>query len=136
KITRAAELSGWAIALFDVPIVYLLQRSSFEHTPNPGAAAGVTIAIFGVFVVISLLTLDPRQVAATAVSGSVLGVLLQTEAGVSALGRLPTPLVLALTGAAGYVLYGRLIDVMRRLLDDARHRKQLEAHLQHADRMA
>lgn len=133
---RAAELSGYAIAFFDMPIVYALQRAGFASNGNPTAVAGFTVGIFCALVAISLLTLDHKQTAATVLSGTLLGLLLQTEAGISVGGRLSTPLVLGLVGTAGWFMHARLLDVTRRLLEDVEQRKKLEAHLQHADRMA
>lgn len=126
----AAELSGYAIAFFDIPVIYLLQRDS------PPTAAGVTVAIFVALVTASLLALDTKQTVATVVSGSVFGVLLQHQAGIALGGQLTTPLVLGLTGVAGHILSSRLLDASKRLLEGTQQKQVLESHLQHADRMA
>ncbi len=136
RFTRAAELSGYAIAFFDIPVVYLLQRGSFAASTSPGAVAGFTVAIFAVLVAISLLSLDSRQTLAAVTSGAALGMLLQYEAGITAGGMLATPLILGLVGLAGHFVSKRLIEVTQRLLLDAERKKELEAHLRHADRMS
>jgi len=136
RFTRAAELSGYAIAFFDMPVIYLLQRGSFAASTSPGAVAGFTVAIFAVLVAISLLSLDSHQTAATVTSGTVLAMLLQHEAGITLGGMLATPPILVLVGLAGHLVSMRLIEVTHRLMIDSERKKQLENHLQHADRMA
>lgn len=136
KNRRAAELSGYAIAFFDIPVVYLLQRQSFATSTSPVAVAGFTVAVLTALVAVSLLTLDSRQTAATVGTGTLFGMLLQNQAGITLGGQLSTPLVLGLTGVAGHLLSSRLFEVTRRLIEDAKHKKEMEDHLQHADRMA
>jgi signal transduction histidine kinase len=131
-----AELSGYALAFFDIPVVYLLQRSTFEASTSAGAVAGFTIALFALIIAASVLSLDARQIAATALSGTVFGIALQTEAGITLGGRISTPVVLGLTALAGYFLYRRLLELTRRLLEDEQRRREIEQHLEHADRMA
>ncbi|MBL8950575.1 MAG: GHKL domain-containing protein [Myxococcaceae bacterium] len=136
RFTRAAELSVYAIALFDMPVIYALQRQSFAGSTSPGAVAGFTVAIFAVLVALSLLALDSRSTLVTVASGTVLAMLLQLEAGITPGGMLSTPVVLGLVGVTGHLVSKRLVEVTRRLLVDAEKRKELEVHLHHADRMA
>src|SRR4051794_6680344 len=70
-----------------------------------------TVALFGVGVAVSALSLDLVQIAWAALIGSVLVL-------------------------AGSFVYARLLDVMQRVLADTKRREALESHLQHADRMA
>ncbi|MBK7861406.1 MAG: hypothetical protein IPJ65_22885 [Archangiaceae bacterium] len=133
---RAAGLAGFAIAFFDMPVMCVLQRASFSTSTSPGAVAGFTIAIFAVLVAVSLLSLDHRQTSATVLSGTVLGMLLQADAGISLGGMLSTPLVLGLTGVAGGALQQRLVHLTRRLLTDAVHTQRLEQAVHHNERMA
>ena len=136
KWELVARMSGYAIALVDIPLVYLLQRSTFDGSTSPGAVAGFTIGLYALMVAVSALSLDVRQMVASAVTGSIFGIGLQTEAGISVGGRISTIPVLGLTAVAGWFLFRRLVSVTTRLLEDAEQRKELQTHLEHNDRMA
>lgn len=127
---------AFGLAVVDVPLVYLFQRSSFETSTSAGAVAGFTIALYAIIVAVSALSLDVKQLTTVTVVASAFGIALQTEAGITLGGRASTVVVLGLTALAGYLLFRRLIALMSRLLDDVTYRRKLQAQLEHSDRMA
>lgn len=136
RFKKAARRFAWGLALVDVPIVYLLQRSTFDSSTSPGAVAGFTIGIFALMVALAALSIDVQQIAAVAVSASVFGVVLQSQAGISVGGRVAAVVVLAFTALGGFVLYRRLLALTGRLLEDLTFRRKLQAELEHSERMA
>ncbi|MFT3712519.1 MAG: HAMP domain-containing sensor histidine kinase [Archangium sp.] len=124
------------LALVDVPLVYLFQRGTFDTSTSAGAVAGFTIALYAVIVAVSALSLDVKQVAAVAVIASGFGIALQLEAGISIGGCVSTLVVLGVTAIAGFLLFRRLISLMKRLLDDVAYRRKLQQQLEHSDRMS
>lgn len=132
----AGRRFAWALALLDVPLIYLLQRSTFESSSSPGAVAGFTIGIFAGVVAVAALSLDLRQLGAVTLSAMVFGVVLQREAGISVGGQVAAVVVLGFTALAGMLLYRRMLSLTQRLLDDVAYRRKLQAELEHADRMA
>ena len=68
----AARFMSLAIALVDMPMVFLIQWATFPTTPVPSAVAGYTLGIYVLLLVIEALSLDQRKIyftAAVAASG-------------------------------------------------------------------
>ena len=78
----AARFMSLAIALVDMPMVFLLQWATFPTTPVPSAVAGYTLGIYVLLLVIESLSLDQRKIYFTAAVGACFEGLLQQLAGV------------------------------------------------------
>jgi adenylate cyclase len=79
---RVAHWAGAAVALVDVPMVFLSQWVSLPVSPSPGGVAGFALGIFALLVLLGALSLSVRQMAAVAVTSAVAEVLLQAAAGI------------------------------------------------------
>lgn len=102
-----ARAIGWLGALIDFPVVYLLQHQSLPLSASPGGVAGFTAAIFCAFLAATVLVLDRVLVAVAAAVGTVLVVLLQREAGISAGAQAITAVVMGVAAAAGGYIISR-----------------------------
>jgi len=79
---RPAGRAGWAVAVVDVPVVFASQWFSIEVSPSPGGVAGFTLGILVALVLLSALSLSPRQVGVVAALAAVAEILLQWHAGI------------------------------------------------------
>src|SRR5262245_8909275 len=59
---RFAQVSGNAVALGDVPVIWGLQALAMPLAPSPGGMAGFALGIFVFLVLLAALSLSTRQV--------------------------------------------------------------------------
>jgi signal transduction histidine kinase len=131
-----AHLSGYALAAFDMPFVFVLQQSGLNGSSSPGGVAGLTVGIFAAMTVVSGLSLDKRQLFISAGAGMFLSLLLQLQTRITFTASLMAIVVLGTAATATHLGVQRLISVARAVIADAEERKQLQARLHLADRLA
>ena len=102
---RSAAL-GLAIPLVDIPFIFVLLYSTMGSGSAAGTA-GFAVGVFALFVIFSSITLQPRLVAACALVGSALEIVLQHAAGVTVGAMVASVLLLALVAATCAYLMGR-----------------------------
>src|SRR6185295_8853850 len=73
----AAHFASWAIALVDMPLVFLLQWATFPATPNVAAVPGYTMGVYVLLLVIEALSLDRLRIYYRAFIGACFEGLLQ-----------------------------------------------------------
>jgi adenylate cyclase len=117
------RIAGLEVALVDVPMVYLLQLRMFAGGVADRGIAGFSVGLFLLLVVIAALGLDGRAVAATALIGTVLEMILQTQAGVTAAGRGAT-VILLLQGAVACTYLGRRVIHLVASVSEAQRRRE------------
>ncbi|MGH7374228.1 MAG: hypothetical protein ACREJY_08390, partial [Candidatus Rokuibacteriota bacterium] len=136
RVDRVARLSSLTVALFDVPMVFFLQWTTFPTTPSTSGVAGFTIAVFVALVMLSALSLESWCVWVTAGVGAVFGTLLQHLAGVSVGAMISTVILLALAATACHYGRLRLVALVGRVERNIAERRRTEAALHQAERMA
>jgi hypothetical protein len=102
------RIAGLEVALVDMPMTFLLQFGMLTGGVADRGIAGFSVGLFLSLVMIAGLGLDGRAIAASAVVGIVLEVVLQTAAGVTMGGRGATVILMAL-GAATCAHLGRRV---------------------------
>jgi signal transduction histidine kinase len=129
----AARFMSLAIALVDMPMVFLLQWATFPATPVPSAVAGYTIGIYLLLLVIESLSLEQRKVYFTAAMGACWEGLLQHLAGVEVGAIVSTFVVMGI--AAVVCAHGsrRMTDLIRRVAEDMGKRQHAEEELRLRD---
>lgn len=96
---RVKRLGGLTF-IFDVVLVYSLQRAAMPSSPFPAGVAGFSLALFGVLVSLCAGTLQRRPTIAAVAVSAVCEVLLMRQAGVGIGAQLAAILVLAILGSA------------------------------------
>jgi adenylate cyclase len=122
------QWSGLAVALVDVPMLFLCQWVSLPLSPSPGGVAGFALGMFVLLVLLAALSLSVTQVAAVAATSAVAELLLQQRAGIRMGAWLAALLVLACaTGAAGY-LVGRVRALVTAVTREEQQRARLRRY--------
>ncbi len=120
-----AERAGVAVALADVPIVWVLQALAMPLSPSPGGMAGFALGIFVALVILAALSLSTSQVVATAVLATGFEIALQRQAHIAPGAWIASAIVLGLSATAGSHLVTRLRSLVRRVNDEVARRERL-----------
>jgi len=115
RFERFAPFTCLTIALVDMPLVFLLQWSTFPTSPSASGVAGFTVGVYVLFVILAALSLETRYIWLTAAAGVVFEVLLQHLAGVSVGAMLSTVILLGLTTVACSYARDRLVGLVGRV---------------------
>ncbi len=83
RTSRGARLGSLAIALVDVPMVFVLQWATLPTSPSPSGVAGFTVGVYVLLVILAALSLENRLILLTATFAAFFEILLQYLAGVS-----------------------------------------------------
>jgi signal transduction histidine kinase len=129
----AARFMSLAIALVDMPMVFLIQWATFPTTPVPSAVAGYTLGIYVLLLVIESLSLDQRKIYFTAAVACFWEGLLQRLAGVETGAIVSTVIVMGIT--ATVCAYGsrRLSELAVKVAQDVAQRRRAEEELRLRD---
>ena len=119
-----ARLSGLAIAVIDMPVVFFLQRSTLSHAANPGLILGGTVAIYAIFTVGAMLALDARQIVLAGVVAIVLALLLQHRIGAD-VGGVFTAILLTLPAIGCTYIVVRTTQLVSDVSAEQRRRERL-----------
>jgi signal transduction histidine kinase len=129
----AARLASWAVALVDMPMVFLLQWATFPTTPNRAAVAGYTMAIYVLLLVIEALSLYRLRIYYAAFIGACFEGLLQHLAGVEAGAIVSSFIIMGIAAAACAYGSGRITDLISRIVKDVTERRRAEEALRARD---
>jgi signal transduction histidine kinase len=129
----AARFASWAVALVDMPMVFLLQWATFPTTPNVAAVAGYTLGVYVLLLVIEALSLERLRIWYTALIGASFEGLLQHLAGVDSGAIFSTFIIMGI--AAATCAYGcrRITDLISRIVKDVTERRRAEDALRARD---
>lgn len=122
---RFARSAGNAVALGDVPVVWLLQALAIPLSPSPGGMAGFALGIFVFLVLLASLSLSVRQVLLVAALGVVAEIALQIQAHISPGAYVASAIVLALASMASAQLVRRVRGLVARVNDEVARRERL-----------
>jgi len=136
RLPRVAPFTALAVALLDMPMVFLLQWATFPTSPSVSGVAGFTLGVYVLLVILAALSLENWYVWFTATIGAVFEVLLQYLADVSVGGMISTVLVMGLSAGACSYARSRLVTLVRRVDHDIAEQRQAERALRQAERMA
>ena len=133
---RVARFGTLAIALLDVPVVFLLQWKTFPTSPSVSGVAGFTVGVYVLLVLLAALSLENGYIVFTAAIAVVFEILLQYLADVSVGAMVSTAILLGLTAAACSFARLRLIALSERLDRDIAEQQRAEGALRQAERAA
>ncbi len=133
---RVARFGTLALALVDVPMVFLLQWQTFPTSPSVSGVAGFTVGVYVLLVILAALSLENGYIIFTAVIAAIFEIELQYLADVSVGAMVSTVILLGLTAAACSYARFRLIALVERLDRDIAEQQRAENALRHAQRMA
>jgi len=122
---RAAIWAGFAVALLDVPLVFVAQWLSVPVSPSPGGVAGFALGIFVLLVLLSTLSLSRRQTTLVAAVSAVAEVLLQREAGIRPGAWVASVVVLGCAAAVAAQLVARVRALVGNVAEEQRKRERL-----------
>lgn len=125
RFPRFAESAGVAVALGDVPVVWLLQRLAIPLSPSPGGTAGFALGIFVFLVLLAALSLSTRQVLLVAALSTGFEIALQRQAGIAPGAWVASAIVLGLSSMASAQLVRRVRGLVARVNDEMARRERL-----------
>jgi signal transduction histidine kinase len=129
----AARFMSLAIALVDMPMVFLIQWATFPSTPVPSAVAGYTLGIYVLLLVIESLSLDQWKIYFTAAVACFWEGLLQHLAGVETGAIVSTVIVMGITAAVCAYGSRRLSELVMKVAQDVAQRRRAEEELRLRD---
>src|SRR5262249_36593451 len=94
---RVARYGTLAIAVLDVPVVFLLQWQTFPTSPSVSGVAGFTVGVYVLLVILAALSLENGYIVFTAAIATLFEIELQYLAGVSVGAMASTVILLGLT---------------------------------------
>jgi adenylate cyclase len=125
RSARAAIWAGFAVALLDVPLVFVAQWLSVPVSPSPGGVAGFALGIFVLLVLLSTLSLSRRQTTLVAGVSALAEVLLQREAGIRPGAWAASIVVLGCAAAVAAHLVARVRALVENVAEEQRKRERL-----------
>jgi signal transduction histidine kinase len=128
-----ARAASWAIALVDMPMVFLLQYATFPTTPNVAAVAGYTMGVYVLLLLIEALSLDPVRIYYSALIGACFEGLLQRLAGVDDGAIVASFIIMGIAAATCAFGSRRITDLIARVVADVTERQRAEEALRARD---
>ena len=122
---RFAMSAGNAVALGDVPVVWVLQMLAMPLAASPGGTAGFALGIFVFLVLLAALSLSTTQVVLAAVLSTVCEVALQRQARIAPGAWAASAIVLGLSALASALLVQRVRGLVARVNDEMARRERL-----------
>ena len=125
---RPAGRAGWAVALIDVPMVFWAQWCAVALSPSPGGVAGFTLGILVALVLLSALSLSPKQVGVVAALSAVAEILLQWRAGIRPGAWAASVVVLGCASVAAVYLVNRVRALVASVVAEEQKRARLRRY--------
>ena len=125
KWNRFAQRAGTAVALGDVPVVWLLNALAIPVADSPGGMAGFALGIFVFLVLLAALSLSTRQVLLTAALSTGFEIALQRQANIRPGAWAASAIVLGLASMASAQLVSRVRGLVARVNDEMARRERL-----------
>jgi adenylate cyclase len=122
---RFAVHAGHAVALGDVPVIWLVQALGIPLAPSPGGMAGFALGIFVLLVLLAALSLSTAQVVLVAALSTVFEIALQRQARVGSGAWVASAIVLGLSALASTQLVQRVRGLVARVNDEVARRERL-----------
>lgn len=122
---RFAQSAGVAVAVGDVPVVWLLQALALPLAPSPGGMAGFALGIFVFLVLLAALSLSTAQVLLVAALSTVFEIALQRQAHIAPGAWAASAIVLGLSSLASAQLVQRVRGLVARVNDEMARRERL-----------
>lgn len=126
KRDRIARFAGWSVAVVDMPIVFLLQWTTFDLTRNVSAVAGYTLGIYVLLVVVEALSLNARRIYISAAVGASLQALLLHLAGSDRGAIFATFVLMGIAAVSCAHATRRITTLIRRIAVDLSERRRVE----------
>lgn len=121
--------SPLALALVDVPFLFLALRTALELSEQPPRDAALGLATFLFLIVLALLSLDRRTIAATALVATGAELLLMSKAGLDTPGIVFSVLLITtLVAAAATFVAGRIVRLLQRVASEQAARARLNRY--------
>jgi class 3 adenylate cyclase len=121
--------SPLALAVIDVPFVFLALRTALELSEMPQRDAAFALASFLFLILLALLSLDRRTIAATALVATGAELLLMYEAGLRTPGWIFSVLLITtLVAAAATLVAERILRLVRRVASEQTARARLNRY--------
>jgi adenylate cyclase len=121
--------SPLAIAVVDVPFLFLVLRTALELSEQPQRDAAFALATFLFLIVLALLSLDRRTILATALVATIAELFLMEKAGLWAPGFIaPVLLITSLVAAAATFVAQRIVRLVQRVADEQAARARLNRY--------
>jgi len=136
RLERVAPHTTLAVALVDMPMVFLLQWATFPTSPSASGVAGFTVGVYVLLVILAALSLENWYILFTAVVGAGFEVVLQYLADVSVGAMVSTVILLGLAAASCSYARTRLVTLVARIDRDIAKQRQAEGAWRQAERMA
>ncbi|MFO0586309.1 MAG: adenylate/guanylate cyclase domain-containing protein [Polyangiaceae bacterium] len=122
---RFAQSAGVAVALGDVPVVWLLIALGIPVADSPGGMAGFALGIFVFLVLLAALSLSTRQVLLAAALSTVFEIALQYQAHIRPGAFAASAIVLGLASMASAQLVTRVRGLVARVNEEMARRERL-----------
>jgi adenylate cyclase len=122
---RFARSAGIAVAVGDVPVVWLLQAAAMPLSPSPGGTAGFALGIFVLLVLLAALALSMTEVVLVAGLSTVFEIALQRQAHIPPGAWVASAIVLGLASMASAQLVLRVRGLVARVNDETARRERL-----------
>jgi adenylate cyclase len=126
--TRFARSAGIAVALGDVPFVWVLQATAMPLSTTPGGVAGFALGIFVLLVLLAALSLSTIEVVVVAALSAVCEIALQRQADIGPGAWFAAAIVLGLASVASAQLVKRVRDLVARVNDEMARRERLNRY--------
>src|SRR5262249_18868604 len=136
RSVEVARFGTLALALLDVPMVFLLQWQTFPTSPSVSGVAGFTVGVYVLLVILAALSLENGYIVFTAAIAALFEIELQYLADVSVGAMASTVILLGLTAIACSYARFRLVALVERLDRDIAEQQKAETALRQAERMA
>jgi adenylate cyclase len=121
--------SPLAIALVDVPLLFLALRTALELSTRPPTDAAFAFASFLFLILLALLSLDRRTIVATAVMAAGAELLLMQKAGLTSVGWIfSVLLIVSLVAAAATFVSERIVSLVRGVASEQAARARLNRY--------
>ncbi|MEW6430218.1 MAG: adenylate/guanylate cyclase domain-containing protein [Myxococcota bacterium] len=125
RVPRLRDVSGLALAVVDVPLLFWLQWVAVPISPSPGAAATVTALAYAAVILLAVFTLSPALVWAVTGVAAVASWALLFRAGLSPVSRFVAPILLLVVAGGAHYLVTRVRHLLRTVATEAAHREKL-----------
>lgn len=125
RLPKVRALSGLALAVVDVPLLFWLQWVAVPISPSPGAAATVTALAYAAVILLAVFSLSPALVWLVTGVAAVASWALLYRAGLSPVSRLVAPILLAVVGGGAHYLVTRVRALLATVAVEATHREKL-----------
>ena len=125
KWERFAAVSGYGVAVLDMPTIYYLMALSIPVSPSPGGVAGFALGFVVLFVLFAAFSWSRAQVAIAALCGVGLEIALQRQAGIGVGAQVMSIIVLGTAMMAIAFALHRMLNLVAQVSSEELRRERL-----------